>query len=72
MLPRGLSGREVVAALKRAGWQHVRTRGSHAVLTHPSHPANLPVPLHDVIGPGLLRTIIREAGLSVEQFTELL
>jgi predicted RNA binding protein YcfA (HicA-like mRNA interferase family) len=71
-LPRGPSGRQVVAALQRAGWEHVRTRGSHAVLVHPGHEANIPVPPHDRIGRGLLRKIIRDAHLTVTESTELL
>jgi predicted RNA binding protein YcfA (HicA-like mRNA interferase family) len=72
MLPKGLSGREIIRALKRRGWIHTRTKGSHAILTHPDHPQNLPVPLHDEIGRGLLRKIIHDADLTVDEFTDLL
>ena len=72
MLPKGLSGRETIRALKRAGWRHVRTRGSHAILVHEDLPQNIPVPLHDSIGRGLLRKIINDAGLTVDEFLGLL
>jgi predicted RNA binding protein YcfA (HicA-like mRNA interferase family) len=70
-LPR-ISGREAVRAFQRAGWEVARQRGSHVVLTKPGSIYTLSVPLHSVLGPGLLRDLIRKAGLSVEEFTELL
>lgn len=59
-------------ALAQAGWRHSRTRGSHAVLEHPTRPGNISVPLHDEIGRGLLRRIVRDAGLGVDDFVALL
>jgi predicted RNA binding protein YcfA (HicA-like mRNA interferase family) len=70
-LPR-ISGREAVRAFQRAGWEVARQRGSHVVLTKPGSIYTLSVPLHSVLGPGLLRDLIRKAGLSVGEFTELL
>ncbi len=69
-LPRGVSGKETVDALKHAGWQRARTRGSHAIMVHPRRPGNVPVPLHDELGRGLLRKIIRDAGMTVEEFVQ--
>ena len=70
-LPR-ISGREAVRAFQRAGWEVDRQRGSHVVLTKAGSIYTLSVPLHPVLGPGLLRDLIRKAGLTVEEFTELL
>ena len=70
-LPR-ISGREAIRAFRRAGWEVARQRGSHVVLTKPGSLYTLSVPLHPVLGPGLLRSLIRKAGLTVEEFTELL
>jgi len=70
-LPR-ISGREAVRAFQRAGWEVARQRGSHVVLTKPGSIYTLSVPLHAVLGPGLLRDLIRKAGLSVGELTELL
>jgi predicted RNA binding protein YcfA (HicA-like mRNA interferase family) len=70
-LPR-VSGRETVRAFQRAGWEVARQRGSHVVLTKAESIYTLSVPLHPVLGPGLLRDLIRKAGLTVEEFTELL
>ncbi|MSU55968.1 MAG: addiction module toxin, HicA family [Candidatus Taylorbacteria bacterium] len=68
-----LSGREVVKALERGGYKIVRQRGSHirmASLARPQWPVT--VPRHKTIGRGLLRKIIQDAGLSIEQFLDLL
>ncbi len=70
-LPR-VSGRKAVRAFQRAGWEVARQRGSHVVLTKAESIYTLSVPLHPVLGPGLLRDLICKAGLTVEEFTELL
>jgi predicted RNA binding protein YcfA (HicA-like mRNA interferase family) len=49
-----------------------RRRGSHVTLTKPGSIVVLTVPLHRELGPGLLRSLIRKAGLSVEEFVGLL
>jgi predicted RNA binding protein YcfA (HicA-like mRNA interferase family) len=66
-----VSGREAVKKLERAGWTLVRRRGSHMMLTHPNYRWTISVPDHREIGPGLLRSIIRQAGLSVADFNSL-
>jgi predicted RNA binding protein YcfA (HicA-like mRNA interferase family) len=63
---------EVVAAFGRAGWQHDRTRGSHYILTRPGRPGLLSVPMHKPVRRGTLRKLIREAGLTVDEFIDLL
>jgi len=70
-LPR-VSGRRAVQALQRAGWELSRQRGSHIVMTRPGSIYTLSIPDHRELGPGLLRSLIRKAGLTVEEFTELL
>ena len=70
-LPR-VSGREAVRAFQRAGWEVARQRGSHVVLTKPGSIYTLSVPLHHQLGPGLLRSLLRKAELTVEEFRELL
>ena len=66
------SGGEAIRAFRRAGWQEDRQRGSHVTLIKPGSPVVLTVPLHRELGPGLLRSLIRKAGLSVEEFARLL
>ena len=71
-LPR-ISGREVVKALRKIGYEFDHQRGSHIVLrsTTPPH-RRLTVPDHDELAKGTMRSIIRQAGLSVEDFKALL
>lgn len=71
-LPR-VSGREVVSALQEFGYERDRQRGSHIVLrqTVPPH-RRITVPDHKEVAKGTLRAIIRQAGLSVNEFTALL
>jgi predicted RNA binding protein YcfA (HicA-like mRNA interferase family) len=64
--------REVLAALARDGWFIDRQTG-HTILRHPSKPGIVPVPRHrGFLKPGTLRSIIRLAGLTVEEFCALL
>ena len=68
-----LSGREVVKALSQIGYELDRQRGSHMVLRHPKPPfRRLVVPDHKEIRRGTLRAIIRQAGLTVSEFLDLL
>ena len=70
-LPR-ISGQEAVRAFQRAGWEVARQRGSHVALTKPGSLYTLSIPLHEVLGPGLLRDQIRKAGLTVDEFVKML
>ncbi|OGG55647.1 MAG: hypothetical protein A3F84_23850 [Candidatus Handelsmanbacteria bacterium RIFCSPLOWO2_12_FULL_64_10] len=68
-----LSGREVVKALRKVGYEFDHQRSSHMVLRHVAPPhRRLTVPDHDEVAKGTLRAIIREAGLTVEEFKALL
>ena len=69
------NGRDVVRALTRAGFVVDRIVGSHYVLTHPGDPSRtvvIPVHAGRDLKPGTMRAIIRQAGLTVEKFNELL
>jgi len=61
--------------LRRAGFVVNRIVGSHHVLTHAADPTRtVTVPFHGArsLKPGTLRNIIRQAGLTVDEFRELL
>ena len=68
-----VSGREVVNALGKIGYVLDRQRGSHMILRQqiPPH-RRLTVPDHKEVAKGTLRAIIRQAGLTVEEFKDLL
>jgi predicted RNA binding protein YcfA (HicA-like mRNA interferase family) len=72
-LPRDVSGDKARRAFERAGWIFERQSGSHMLLCHPERSlVNLLIPRHKALKPGILRSLIRDAGLSVEEFIELL
>ena len=71
-LPRGMSGKEVVKALQRAGFYVKRQKGSHIVLRRDSPFAQVTVPDHKSVDTGTLSNILDGAGLSVEEFIKLL
>ncbi len=66
-----LSGREVVQAFAKDGWQSVRQKGSHMILIKSGHTVTLSVPDHREIAKGTLRSLIRSSGLSVDEFLDL-
>ena len=72
-LPR-VTGREAVRALGKLGWVVVIQKGSHAQLKHPRRGGRVTVPMHagETIGPGLLRSILSQAGVTVEEFRAVL
>jgi predicted RNA binding protein YcfA (HicA-like mRNA interferase family) len=69
-----VTARKVIRALKRAGFIEDRQKGSHLILIHPETKARTVVPVHPgrTLKEPLLRAIIRDANLGVEEFTELL
>jgi predicted RNA binding protein YcfA (HicA-like mRNA interferase family) len=71
-LPR-ISGREAVAAFRKLGYEVDRQRGSHIILRQAQPPhRRLTVPDHRELAKGTLRALIREAGISVDEFGALL
>ena len=70
-LPRGMSGKEVVKALQRAGFYVKRQKGSHIIVRRDSPFAQVVVPDHKSIDTGTLSNILDGADLSVEDFIKL-
>lgn len=72
-LPR-LSGRELIKVLARAGFEPVRQRGSHVVLVKetPEGRVGCVVPLHAELETGTLAGVLKQAGLSRDEFFRLL
>jgi predicted RNA binding protein YcfA (HicA-like mRNA interferase family) len=71
-LPTDLSGRQVRAALERAGFVFRRQTGSHMILRRNEPYARAVVPDHKQIRAGTLHRIITDSGLTLEQFLQLL
>ena len=71
-LPR-VSGRELVKALKKIGYEQDRQRGSHIILRQIASPhRRVTVPDHREIAKGTLRAIIREVGVTVDELVLLI
>ena len=71
-LPRGVSGKQVVKALEKAGFYTKRRKGSHIILRRDNPFAQVVVPDHKSVDTGTLASILDGADLSVEDFTKLL
>jgi predicted RNA binding protein YcfA (HicA-like mRNA interferase family) len=67
-----ISGKEAAKAFERAGWIPMGQVGSHLVLVKPGVRVNLSIPQHKELSVGTLRALIRNAGLTVEEFLKLL
>jgi len=66
-----LSGAEAVKVFQKAGWTVDRQRGSHVILVKDGHAATLSVPDHKDLAKGTLRSLIRAAGMTTEDFASL-
>ena len=67
-----LSGRTCIKILSYAGFYFKRQEGSHITLRRDEPFAQLVVPDHKTLDRGTLRSIIRQSGLSVDQFLGLM
>lgn len=63
---RGFSGKAVIKILERMGFKYMRTAGSHAVLRRGSNVCV--VPLYSEVAVGTLRSVLRQAGITAEEF----
>jgi predicted RNA binding protein YcfA (HicA-like mRNA interferase family) len=63
-----LSGQEVVRVFESLGWNVARQRGSHIVMTKVGEIVTLSIPNHKEVAKGTLRSLIRSANLTVDQF----
>ncbi len=68
-----VTGAEILRVLERARFAVTRQRGSHVFLKHPDGRATV-VPVHagDTLGPGLLRKIARDVGMTRDELIDLL
>jgi predicted RNA binding protein YcfA (HicA-like mRNA interferase family) len=67
-----ISGREAAKAFGRAGWHAIGQVGSHLVMVKGGIRVNLSIPQHRELSVGTLRSLIRDAKLTVEEFLDLL
>ena len=65
----------MVAALRRLGWAPVPgSKGSHVQLKHPDRGGRVTVPIHkgQTLGPGLVASILAQAGITTDELIEVL
>jgi predicted RNA binding protein YcfA (HicA-like mRNA interferase family) len=68
-----VSGRQAGRAFEKAGWEYVRVaRSRHLVYRKRGNPITLSIPEHKTLDRGLLRALIRDAGMTVQEFIDLL
>jgi predicted RNA binding protein YcfA (HicA-like mRNA interferase family) len=67
-----ISGKECIAALRKGGFYELRQRGDHVIMHRDNPSATVSIPLHKTLKKGTLRTIIRQAGWTVDEFIDLL
>ena len=66
-----ISGKRAIKIFTKLGYRVIRKRGSHFRLRH-SDKRPLSIPDHKILGKGLLRKLLRDSELSVENFIKLL
>lgn len=69
--PQLCSGSEAVRKFQKLGWQIDRQKGSHIMMVKEGYPYTLSIPQHRELGIGIIRKLIRQAGISIEQFNEI-
>ena len=67
-----ISGQQLVKALGKVGFQIDRRKGSHIMLYRADPPTTLSVPDHRELDRGTLRSLLRQAGVSPEDFVRML
>jgi predicted RNA binding protein YcfA (HicA-like mRNA interferase family) len=67
-----ISGLKAVKAFSKAGWVMARQTGSHVIMVKDNSVVTLSVPKHEEVDRGTLRKLIDNAGLTVDEFVELL
>ena len=67
-----LTGQEIIAALKKAGFEVLRIKGSHHFVGHPDGRRTV-VPVHrgEIVGPGLMLKILRNCEMERDVFMKL-
>jgi predicted RNA binding protein YcfA (HicA-like mRNA interferase family) len=63
-----LSGKEVVRVFESFGWSVARQRGSHIIMIKEGEIITLSIPNHKEVAKGTLRSLIRSADLTVNEF----
>ena len=63
-----LRPRDVIKVFEKFGWEVVRQKGSHIIMTKAGHIASLSIPNHSEVARGTLRSLVTKAGLTPDEF----
>jgi predicted RNA binding protein YcfA (HicA-like mRNA interferase family) len=66
-----LGGKDVVSVFESFGWRVIRQSSSHIIMTKEGEIATLSVPDHKEVAKGTLRSLIRAANLTVDEFLKV-
>jgi predicted RNA binding protein YcfA (HicA-like mRNA interferase family) len=66
-----LSGKQVVRIFEKLGWRVIRQSSSHIVMTKDGEIATLSIPDHKEVAKGTLRSLIRSANLTIDEFVKV-
>ena len=69
-----ISWKDFLRVARKLGYEMARKKGSHIRLRCEGNPRRKPLslPAHNILKPGLLRRLIRDAGLTVDEFIKIL
>lgn len=69
-----ISGNRAIKCFEKMGYQVIRQRGSHVRMCHKSNSTKQPltIPRHKTLGKGLIRKLLRDAELTIEEFSKLI
>ena len=67
-----ISGQKAVKVFSKAGWHIARQKGSHIIMVKKDCEAVLSIPNHNELKRGLLRALIKDAEMTVDEFVDLL
>ena len=62
-----ISGKKAIKIFEKLGYIQDHQTGSHVILWHPEK-SSLSIPNHKELAPGLLRSLIRQAGITIDEF----
>jgi len=67
-----VAGKTIIATFSKFGFEEVRVCSSHHILRKPGHRFILSVPVHgdEPVAKGTLRSLIRAAGITIDEFVE--
>ena len=67
-----ISGKEATKAFQKAGWKKIGQVGSHLVMIKSAERVNLSIQQHKELSVGTLRSLIRNSGMTVDDFLKFL